>query len=76
MRVISFITEFQVIRRILNHLEKKGRSQRAAGKACARRGARAGSGTSSTSSAFACRRGERSVSQPALHGRARGRVAW
>ena len=29
MRVISFITEFQVIRRILDHLEKKGRSQRA-----------------------------------------------
>ncbi len=29
MRVISFITEFQVIRRILGHLEKKGHSQRA-----------------------------------------------
>ncbi len=29
MRVISFITEAQVIRRILDHLEKKGRSQRA-----------------------------------------------
>ena len=29
MRVISFITEPQVIRRILDHLEKKGRTQRA-----------------------------------------------
>ena len=29
MKVIAFITEPQVIRRILDHLEKKGRSQRA-----------------------------------------------
>jgi hypothetical protein len=29
MRVISFITEYQVIRRIRDHLQKKGRSPRA-----------------------------------------------
>ncbi len=29
MKVIAFITEPQVIRRILDHLKKKGRSQRA-----------------------------------------------
>jgi len=29
MKVIPFITEPQVIRRILDHLKKKGRSQRA-----------------------------------------------
>ncbi len=56
MRVISFIMEYQVIRRILDHLDKKGRSQWAAGKARARHGAGVGVALSSAAPAFACRR--------------------
>ncbi len=56
MKVIAFITEPQVIRRILDHLKKKGRSQRAAGKASARRGTGPGARVSSTVSASTRRR--------------------
>ncbi len=45
------------IRRILDHLKKKERSQRAAGKARTRHGAGVGAAASCSASAFASRRG-------------------